>query len=111
VNRVFKALSDPTRRRVLQLLRERPLSAGELSDHFAVSKPTMSAHFSVLQEAGLIEAEKSGRTILYRLKMSVLEDALLGFAQTLGWEMKTSARASAFTGLNARKRRSLKGEG
>jgi len=88
VNRVFKALSDPTRRRVLQLLRERPLSAGDLAGHFSVSKPTMSAHFSVLQEAGLIEAEKSGRTILYRLKMSVLEEALLGFAQTLGWKIK-----------------------
>jgi len=85
VNKVFKALSDPTRRRVLQLLRERPLSAGELSDHFPVSKPTMSAHFAVLQEAGLIESEKSGRTIVYRLVMSVLEDALLGFAETFGW--------------------------
>jgi len=92
VNRVFKALSDPTRRRVLQLLRERPLSAGDLAGHFSVSKPTMSAHFSVLQEAGLIEAEKSGRTILYRLKMSVLEEALLGFAQTLGWEIKPGRR-------------------
>jgi DNA-binding transcriptional ArsR family regulator len=85
VNKVFKALSDPTRRRVLQLLRERPLSAGELSDHFPVSKPTMSAHFAVLQGAGLIESQKSGRTIVYRLVMSVLEEALLGFAQTFGW--------------------------
>jgi DNA-binding transcriptional ArsR family regulator len=88
VNRVFKALSDPTRRRVLQLLRERPMMAGELAEHFTVSKPTMSAHFSVLQEAGLVEAEKSGRTIVYRLKMSVLEEALLGFAQTFGWDVK-----------------------
>lgn len=64
------------------------MMAGELADHFAVSKPTMSAHFAVLQEAGLIDAEKSGRTIVYRLKMSVLEEALLGFAQTLGWDMK-----------------------
>ncbi len=110
MNCVFKALSDPTRRRVLQLLRERPLSAGELSEHFAVSKPTMSAHFSVLQEAGLIEAEKSGRTIFYRLKMSVLEDALLSFAQTLGWEMKTPGGARRTTGNNAQKRRLLKGE-
>ena len=89
VNKVFKALSDPTRRRVLQLLRERPMSAGELSDHFDVSKPTMSAHFAVLQEAGLIEAEKSGRTIIYRLVMSVLEEALLGFAQTFGWGLES----------------------
>lgn len=86
MNGVFKALSDPTRRRVLQLLRQRPLTAGELSAHFPVSKPTMSAHFSVLLEADLVEAEKSGRTIVYRLKMSVLEDALLGFAQTVGWK-------------------------
>jgi ArsR family transcriptional regulator, repressor of sdpIR and other operons len=93
VNRVFKALSDPTRRRVFQLLRERPLSAGDLSSHFDVSKPTMSAHFAVLQEAGLIEAQKSGRMILYRLKMSVLEDALLGFAHTVGWDMTPPARA------------------
>lgn len=104
MNRVFKALSDPTRRRVLQLLRDRPMSAGELSEHFAVSKPTMSAHFSVLQEAGLIEAEKVGRTILYRLKMSVLEEALLGFAQTLGWEMKTSDHARHATGKDLKHR-------
>ena len=90
MNKVFKALSDPTRRRVLQLLREHPMSAGELSDHFAVSKPTMSAHFSVLQEAGLIKAEKSGRTIIYRLVMSVLEEALLSFAQTFGWSLESS---------------------
>lgn len=86
MNAVFKALSDPTRRRVLQLLRDGPQSAGELSDRFDVSKPTMSAHFAVLVEAGLIEAERSGRTILYRLKLSVLEDALLGFAETVGWQ-------------------------
>lgn len=83
-NKVFKALADPTRRRVLELLREGAMTAGALSDRFPVSKPTMSAHFSVLQEAGLIEAEKDGRTVLYRLKMSVLEDALLGFVDGLG---------------------------
>ena len=76
MNKVFKALADPTRRRVLELLREQPRSAGELADYFPVSKPTMSAHFAVLQEAGLIEAAKTGRTILYRLRMSVLEEAL-----------------------------------
>ncbi len=54
MNRVFKALSDPTRRRVLQLLRERPMTAGELADEYDLSKPTMSAHFSVLREANLI---------------------------------------------------------
>jgi DNA-binding transcriptional ArsR family regulator len=81
---VFKALSDPTRRRVLQLLRKRPMTAGELSDHFAVSKPTMSAHFATLREADLVHAEKSGKSITYHLRLSVLEDALMGFAQTFG---------------------------
>ena len=84
MNTVFKALADPTRRKVLELLRQRPMTAGELSDEFAVSKPTMSAHFAVLREAGLIDATKQGATITYRLKLSVLEDALLGFAQVFG---------------------------
>ena len=84
MNDVFKALSDPTRRRVLQLLRRGPMGAGELSEHFDVTKPTMSAHFSVLLHAKLIHAEKQGRTITYRLRMSVLEDALLEFSQALG---------------------------
>ena len=81
---VFKALSDPTRRRVLQLLRERPLSAGELCEHFDVSKPTMSAHFAVLKEADLVHAEKAGKSVIYHLKLSVLEEALLGFAHSFG---------------------------
>jgi DNA-binding transcriptional ArsR family regulator len=108
MNKVFKALSDPTRRRVLQLLRERPMSAGELADHFVVSRPTMSAHFSVLQEADLVEAEKTGRTIMYRLKMSVLEDALLGFAQTFGWEVKLEGPSGRGA---ARTHTPIKGEG
>ena len=81
---VFKALSDPTRRRVLQLLRAGPMSAGEISDRFDVSKPTMSAHFAVLKEADLIHAEKSGKSIIYHLKLSVLEEALLGFVHSFG---------------------------
>ena len=84
MNSVFKALSDPTRRKVLELLRQRPMTAGELSDQFAVSRPTMSAHFAVLKEAGLIDATKQGTTITYRLRLSVLEDALFGFAQLFG---------------------------
>ncbi len=87
MNNVFKALSDPTRRRVLVLLRRGPMAAGELAEHFEVSKPTMSAHFAVLREADLVEAEKQGRTVIYRLKMSVLEEALLGFTQAFGLDL------------------------
>jgi DNA-binding transcriptional ArsR family regulator len=84
MNTVFKALSDPTRRKVLELLRRQPMTAGELAANFSVSRPTMSAHFAVLREADLIESTKVGTTITYQLKLSVLEDALLGFARLLG---------------------------
>lgn len=84
MNRVFKALSDPTRREVLQLLRDGPMTAGDLADHFPVSKATMSAHFATLKEAGLIVAEKQGTTITYHLELSVLEEALLGLAGAVG---------------------------
>jgi DNA-binding transcriptional ArsR family regulator len=84
MNMVFKALSDPTRRKVLELLRKRPMTAGELGDHFPVSKPTMSAHYAVLREADLIDGIKRGTTITYRIKLSVIEEALLGFSRALG---------------------------
>jgi DNA-binding transcriptional ArsR family regulator len=77
------------------------MTAGELAEHFAVTKSTMSAHFAVLTGADLIEAEKHGRTITYRLKMSVLEEALLEFTRafglqaTLPTDTKAPARASA----------------
>ena len=78
MNNVFKALSDPTRRHVLQLLRERPMTAGELADHFDVSRPTMSAHFAVLRAADLIDATKQGASITYRLKLSGTRRGTLG---------------------------------
>lgn len=58
------------------------MSAGDLSDRFDVSKPTMSAHFAVLKEADLVHAEKAGKSVIYHLKLSVLEDALLGFVNS-----------------------------
>ena len=91
MSQVFKALSDPTRRRVLQLLRSGPMSAGELSDQFEVSKPTMSAHFAVLRDADLVHVEKAGKSLIYHLKLSVLEDALLGFVHSVGVGEKAPA--------------------
>ena len=99
MNAVFKALSDPTRRHVLELLRERPMTAGELADHFPVSKPTMSAHFAVLREADLVDVQKLGKAVIYRLKLSVLEDALLGFvgvfSAVTGTAVAGAAKAAA----------------
>jgi ArsR family transcriptional regulator len=75
---IYKALADPTRRRILQLLREREMTAGELAGHFDLAKPTLSGHFAVLREAGLVAPEKSGTSITYRLNVSVLEEAVMG---------------------------------
>lgn len=83
MDKIFKALADPTRRRILQLLQAREMTAGEIAEHFNLAKPTLSGHFSVLREADLIVAEKYKTTITYRLNMSVLEEALLGFADSL----------------------------
>ncbi len=69
------------------------MSAGELADCFEVSKPTMSAHFAVLREAGLITSEKLGKSVVYELQMSVLEDALLSFTQAFGWKLQQSKHA------------------
>jgi DNA-binding transcriptional ArsR family regulator len=90
MNKIFKALADPTRRQVLTLLKNGPLTAGELADHFDVSKPTMSVHFSILREADLIASTKQGKTVVYCLKLSVLEEALAGFAGLLGIQVKAS---------------------
>ncbi|HYX01148.1 MAG TPA: autorepressor SdpR family transcription factor [Reyranella sp.] len=97
MNLVFKALSDPTRRRILQLLRERPMTAGQIADHFDFAKPTLSAHFAVLREADLVESEKVGTSITYSLKLSVLEDALLSFAETVGVGVRPAGRLKLAT--------------
>ena len=84
MNLVFKALSDPTRRQILQLLRKKPMNAGELAEHFPIAKSTLSAHFAILREADLVETSKSGTVVTYMLRASVLEEALLAFAETVG---------------------------
>jgi ArsR family transcriptional regulator len=73
---VYKALADPTRRRVLAMLRERDMTAGELAAAFDLSWPTMSGHFTVLREADLISADRQGTSITYHLNLSVLEEAM-----------------------------------
>ncbi len=76
---VFDALAHPTRRRILEMLRQGAMSAGELADAFPVSKPTMSAHFAKLKAAGLVQAESRGTSLIYTLNLSVVEEALMGF--------------------------------
>jgi len=77
-NAVFEALSHPVRRRILGLLRDAPLSAGDLAAEFALTKPTMSVHFNKLKHAELVTVERVGTSMIYALNMSVLETALAG---------------------------------
>ena len=78
MNEVFKALADPTRREVLQLLRRGEMTAGELTDRVSsrVSKPSMSHHFAVLKEADLVTSRREGQQIYYALNTTVVEDVL-----------------------------------
>jgi len=89
MNKVYRALGDPTRRRILELLRDRSMTAGELSAHFPHAKPTMSKHFQVLKDADLINGDRNGTTINYRLNLSVLEEALLGLMSSFRIERET----------------------
>lgn len=79
---IYKALADPTRRRILELLREQAMSAGDIADQVEVSKPTLSGHLAVLKAAGLIDVTRQGTTLIYRLNVSVLEDAILSLMTT-----------------------------
>ena len=76
VNDTFKAMADPTRREILRLLKEGDMTAGELADHFELSRPTMSGHFNVLRAAGLVVSERNRNKIVYSINTSALEDAL-----------------------------------
>jgi len=81
---VFEALAHPARREILRLLRKRAMSAGELAEHFTIAKPTLSGHFTVLKSADLVTTERQGTTIIYRLNMSVIEEALAAFLAIAG---------------------------
>ena len=73
-NDVFKALSDPTRREILDYLKEKDLTAGEIADYFSISKPSISHHLTILKTARLITQEKKGQFIYYSLNTTVLQD-------------------------------------
>ena len=81
---VFDALAHPVRRKILALLRKRPLSAGEIAERFDLAKPTLSGHFAVLKAADLVSTERKGTSIIYHLNMSVLEEALAALMDIAG---------------------------
>jgi len=83
VNEVFRALSDPTRREILRLLRARDMTAGELAERFPLAKSTLSGHFSVLRHAGLIVQERRRTSIVYSLNLSAVEETIAGVLSLL----------------------------
>ncbi|ABG85665.1 TPA: autorepressor SdpR family transcription factor [Clostridium perfringens] len=79
MSKVFKALSDETRREILKLLSKKDMSAGEISDHFNMSKPSISKHLEILRESELISSERKGQFIIYSINTSVIQEVLGNF--------------------------------
>ena len=80
----LKALADPTRREILNLLKQGKLSAGEITEHFDITAAAISRHLSVLKEADLIEDTREGKYIFYELNTSVLEEIMLWITDLKG---------------------------
>lgn len=76
MNNLFKALNDATRREILELLKEKDLTAGEIADHFNISKPSISHHLDILKQAGLVDSSKNGQFITYTLNTTVVDEIL-----------------------------------
>ena len=76
MNKLFKALNDETRRKIIELLKEQDMNAGEIADKFNISKPSISHHLDILKQADLITCEKKGQFIEYGLNTTILEDLL-----------------------------------
>lgn len=85
MNALFKALNDPTRRQMLELLRAGDLTAGEIAERFDMTKPSISHHLDLLRQAGLVDSTKQGQFITYKLNTTVLDELLawlMGFTGT-----------------------------
>ena len=76
MNNLFKALNDETRRRIIELLKEKDMDDGEIAEKFKISKPSISHHLDILKRADLITSEKRGQHIIYSLNTSILEDLI-----------------------------------
>lgn len=76
MNSVFKALNDPTRREILQLLQQKDMTAGEIAEQFNISFPSISHHLDLLKQAKLVIAEKEGQYVYYSLNTTVVDDIL-----------------------------------
>lgn len=76
MNTIFKALNDPTRRGILELLKEKDMTAGDIADQFNISKPSISHHLDLLKQADLVTAEKNGQFIYYSINTTIMDEML-----------------------------------
>jgi DNA-binding transcriptional ArsR family regulator len=76
LNNLFKALNDPTRRNILEMLKEKDMTAGEIADQFNISKPSISHHLDLLKQASLVVAVKEGQFIVYSINTTVMDEML-----------------------------------
>jgi DNA-binding transcriptional ArsR family regulator len=76
MDRVFKALNDPVRREILDLLKEKDMNAGEIASRFNISKPSISHHLDILKQADLVVSNKNGQYVNYSLNTTVMEDII-----------------------------------
>ena len=74
INDMYSALADPTRHKILELLKKRDLSAGQIGKNFAITAPSLSHHLNILKQADLISSRREGQEIIYTLNLSVFED-------------------------------------
>lgn len=81
MNAVFKALNDPTRREILELLKAKDMTAGEIADQFHISFPSISHHLDLLKQAKLVIAEKEGQYVYYSLNTTVVDEIMKWFLQ------------------------------
>ena len=92
LNNMFKALSDKTRRQIIKLLKNSDLTAGEIADHFSLSKPSISHHLNILKQAELILDERQGQNIIYSLNATV-------FQEVIGWFLEITKPGKEEGGL------------
>ena len=76
MNILFKALNDRTRREILEMLKSRDMTAGEIADSFHISKPSISHHLDLLKQAGLVDSIRNGQFIYYSINTTVMDDIL-----------------------------------
>lgn len=81
MNAFFKALNDPIRREILELLKKGDMTAGEIADQFSISKPSISHHLDLLKQASLVTAVKEGQFIYYSLNTTVIDEMMKWFMQ------------------------------